>query len=171
MDHVLSGEDRDETGMRPMKLVLTGMAGCSSMDVVSILQKKRERLEGMQVNVSAQRAEDHPRVYTQIHLEFVVQGQSIEPRSVERAIELSVTKYCSAIAMMSKTAEITTSYRIEDQMSDTEAERIADLESRIAELKARLPKHSPPVHMLIELDELDEALEQARDRASKADQV
>jgi putative redox protein len=166
MDHVLPGEDREETGVRPMRLVLLGMAGCSAMDVVSILQKKRQALSGMQVVATAERAEDHPKVFTSVHLEFVVQGESVEVSAVERAIELSVTKYCAAIAMIGRTASITTSYRIEGQMSDRQPEQIANLERRIAELKARLPKHSPPVSMLVELDELDEALEQARSAAS-----
>ena len=171
MDLVLPGEEREETGVRPMQLVLLGMAGCSSMDVVSILQKKRQALTGMQVNVAAERAEDHPKVYTQAHLEFVVKGKRIDPKAVERAIQLSVTKYCSAIAMIAKTAEITTSYRIEEAMSATRTDRIAELEGRIAELKARLPKHTPPMSMLAELDELDAALEDARTEAAQEGQA
>jgi putative redox protein len=171
MDHVLPGEDREETGIRPMRLVLLGMAGCTSMDVVSILQKKREALSSMLVSVAAERADDHPRVYTRAHLEFVVRGEGIDPKAVERAIELSVTKYCSAIAMIAKTAEITTSYRIEEGMIETKSDIIAELERRIAELKGRLPKHTPPMSMLVELDELDEALEEARTQAAQEDQA
>jgi putative redox protein len=111
VDHALPDEDREETGPTPMRLVLIGLCGCTGMDVVSILRKKRQAFTGLQVKATAERAEEHPRVYTQIHLEFVVTGEGVDPRAVERAIELSHTKYCSASAMLSEVAEITTSYR------------------------------------------------------------
>ena len=95
-----------------MELLLIGLAGCTAMDVVSILKKKRQSFTGLEVRVTAERAETHPKVYTRIHLEFVVKGKGADPRAVERSIELSQTKYCSASAMLSKVAEITTSYRI-----------------------------------------------------------
>lgn len=112
IDHVLPGEEREETGPRPIELMLIGMAGCTSMDVVSLLQKKRQPVAGVQVRVSAERASEHPKVYTQIHLEYVVTGKGVSPKAVARAIELSQTKYCPGAAMLGKTAEITTSYRI-----------------------------------------------------------
>ena len=112
LDHVLPGEEGRETGPRPLELLLIGLAGCSAMDVVSILQKKRQPFTGLQVKVTAERADEHPRVYTHIHLEYVVTGQGVEPQAVERAIELSQTKYCPAAAMLSKAVEITTSYQI-----------------------------------------------------------
>ncbi|HIE39232.1 MAG TPA: osmotically inducible protein OsmC [Anaerolineales bacterium] len=112
LDHVLPGEEGRETGPRPMELLLLGLAGCTAMDVVSILQKKRQPFTGLEVRVTAERAEEHPKVYTQIHLEFVVKGEGVDPRAVERSIDLSQTKYCSASAMLGKTAEITTSYRV-----------------------------------------------------------
>jgi len=112
LDHVLPGEEGRETGPRPLELLLIGLAGCSGMDVVSILQKKRQPFTGLQVKVTAERADEHPRVYTHIHLEYVVTGQGVEPQAVERAIELSQTKYCPAAAMLSKAVEITTSYQI-----------------------------------------------------------
>lgn len=112
VDHVLADEKRSEGGPRPMELLLIGLAGCTGMDVVSILQKKRQSFTGLQVQVTAERAEEHPRVYTQIHLEYVVTGEGVDPKAVERAIELSDTKYCSASAMLRQAAEITTSYRI-----------------------------------------------------------
>ena len=115
IDHVLPGEDRQETGARPMALILVGLAGCTAMDVVSILQKKRQAITSLQVKVSAERADDHPKVYTQIQIEYVVSGQGVDPKAVERSIELSRTKYCPAIAMLEKTAEITTSCRIIEQ--------------------------------------------------------
>jgi len=114
LDHVLEGEDRPETGLAPMKVVLIGLCGCTAMDVVSILQKKRQPFTGLQVRATAERASDHPRVYTRIHLEYIVRGKGVDPQAVERAIELSQTKYCSVSAMLAKTAEITTSYRIEE---------------------------------------------------------
>jgi putative redox protein len=112
LDHVLPGEEGRETGPRPLELLLIGLAGCSAMDVVSILQKKRQPFTGLQVKVTAERADEHPRVYTHIHLEYVVTGRDVGAQAVERAIELSMTKYCSAAAMLSKAVEITTSYQI-----------------------------------------------------------
>ena len=115
IDHALPGEERRETGPRPIELILIGMAGCTSMDVISILQKKRQPVAGVQVRVSAERADEHPRVYTHIHLEYVVTGKGVSPQAVERSIELSQTKYCPGAAMLGKTAEITTAYRIVEE--------------------------------------------------------
>jgi putative redox protein len=112
VDHALPDEDREDTGPTSMQLVLIGLCGCTGMDVISILQKKRQPVTGLQVEATAERAEEHPRVYTQIHLEFVVTGHGVDPGAVERSIELSQTKYCSASAMLGKTADMTTSYRI-----------------------------------------------------------
>jgi putative redox protein len=82
------------------------------MDVVSILRKKRQEFSGFEVQLHADRAKEHPKVYTAITINFVIRGRSVDPKAVERAIELSSTKYCSAQAMLSKTANITTSYEI-----------------------------------------------------------
>jgi len=112
VDHALPDEDREESGPTPMRLLLIGLCGCTGMDVISILRKKRQGFTGLQVKASAERAEEHPRVYTQIHLEFVVTGAGVDAGAVERAIELSHTKYCSAAAMLGEVVEITTSYRI-----------------------------------------------------------
>jgi len=112
VDHALPGEDREETGPRPMQLLLVGLCGCTGMDVISILQKKRQAFTGLKVEATAQRAEEHPKVYTRIHLEFVVTGEGVDPAAVERSIELSQTKYCPASAMLGEVAEITSSYRI-----------------------------------------------------------
>lgn len=112
LDHVRPGEEGQETGPRPMELLLIGLAGCTAMDVVSILKKKRQPFTGLQVKVMAERAEEHPRVYTRVHLEYVVKGKGVDPKAVEGCIELSQTRYCSASAMLSKAAPITTSYRI-----------------------------------------------------------
>ncbi|MGD2177359.1 MAG: OsmC family protein [Anaerolineae bacterium] len=115
VDHALPDEDREETGPRPVRLLLIGLCGCTAMDVISILQKKRQPFTGLQVKATAERAEEHPKVYTQIHLEFVVTGEGVDPAAVERSIELSQTKYCSASAMLGEAAEITTSYRIVEE--------------------------------------------------------
>ncbi len=100
-------------GFRPMELLLVGMAGCTAMDVISILRKKRQKVTGFEVRVRGERAEEHPRIYTDIHVEYVVRGEDISPAAVERAIQLSEEKYCSASAMLGKAARITSSYRIE----------------------------------------------------------
>jgi putative redox protein len=101
-------------GPSPMQLVLMGLAGCTAMDVISILQKKRQDVAGFEVNVVGDRAPEHPKYYKEIELEFVVRGRNIDPRAVERAIELSETKYCSASANLKPTSSIFTRYRIEE---------------------------------------------------------
>jgi putative redox protein len=100
------------TGPSPMEFVLIGLAGCTSMDVVSIMEKKRQPMTNLQVKVQAERADTHPKVYTKIHLEYVAYGTGVSETALARAIELSEQTYCSVNAMLSKTAEITTSYRI-----------------------------------------------------------
>jgi putative redox protein len=112
LDRVMPGEEQQESGPWPVELVLIGLAGCTAMDVVSILQRKRQPFTGLQVKVTAEQAEEHPKVYTQIHLEFIVKGTGIDPRAVERSVNLSQTRYCSAAAMLRQAAEITTAYRI-----------------------------------------------------------
>ena len=102
------------TGSSPMELVLIGLAGCTAMDVISILEKKRQNVTGFEVRASGLRADEHPRVYTDITLEYVVRGHGVDPKAVERAIELSEGKYCSVSGMLSKTAKITTTYRVEE---------------------------------------------------------
>lgn len=96
----------ENQGSRPMELFLVGLAGCTAMDVISILQKKRQQVTGFEVKVHGERAEEHPRVITDITIEYVVKGKNIDPAAVERAIELSETRYCPANAMLSKTAKI-----------------------------------------------------------------
>jgi putative redox protein len=104
----------DKLGPSPMELVLIGLAGCTAYDVVDILEKKRAAVSGLIVRVKAERATESPRVYTAIAIEYLVRGHEIKPQAVEDAIRLSVDKYCSVSAMLSHTAEITTSYRIEE---------------------------------------------------------
>ncbi len=100
-------------GIRPKELILLGLAGCTGSDVVSILSKKKVKMENYEMNLTAEVAETHPQVFTKIHIEYVFYGSEINPKDVERAIELSQTKYCSVTAMLQKSVEITHSYRIE----------------------------------------------------------
>jgi len=99
----------------PKELVLVGLGGCTGMDVASILKKKRARLNGFELHISAEEAEDFPRIFTKIHIEYILRGQNLKPQDVEHAIELSQTKYCSVTAMLRASATVTYSYRIQDQ--------------------------------------------------------
>lgn len=101
--------------IRPKELLLLGLAGCTGSDVVAILQKKRVKLDGFELNVEADMTEEHPKVFTKMHVEYVFYGKDIKKEDVERAIELSVTKYCGVSAMFEKAMELTHSYRIEEK--------------------------------------------------------
>lgn len=101
-------------GSRPMELILMGLGGCTAMDVISILQKKRVKLDDFECYLSAERADEHPKVFTKIHIKFVFYGKNIPTQAVERAIELSQQVYCSATEMLKKTAEIITEYEIKE---------------------------------------------------------
>jgi putative redox protein len=101
------------TGLRPVELLLVGLAGCTGIDVESILRKKREDVRGIEVNVSGTpRLDDWPHYYERIELEYVVTGVGVKPASVERAIELSETKYCSVKGCLGPQCEVTWTYRI-----------------------------------------------------------
>lgn len=100
-------------GVRPKELLLLSLAGCTGSDVVSILQKKRTKLEDFEIKITAETREEHPQVFTKIHIEYVFYGNDVKKEDVERAIELSSTKYCSVQAMLKPSVEITHSYRIE----------------------------------------------------------
>ncbi len=104
-------DGKREDGVGAMDLLLFGLAGCTAVDVVIILKKQRQPVEGVSVKVTGERADQHPKVFTNIHIEYIVQGD-LDPKKVERAIQLSEEKFCSASAMLRKTAEITHSYRI-----------------------------------------------------------
>ena len=108
------GEDGGTPGPSPMELVLIGTGGCSAFDVVHILEKGREAVEDCVVELDADRAESDPKVFTRIHMHFVVKGKSLAPAKVQRAIDLSIEKYCSASAMLAKTATITHDFEIVD---------------------------------------------------------
>lgn len=102
-----------DTGMPPMRLLLLGLAGCSAMDVVHILRNRmRKPLTGLRVEVEADQAEEHPRVYTRIALKYLVKGRGLQEKDVRRAIELSNEKFCSAAIMLGQAAEIVTSFEI-----------------------------------------------------------
>ncbi len=96
----------DNNGFSPMELLLVGLAGCTALDVISILEKKRQDVTDFEVRVQGERADDHPRIFTHIVVEYVVTGHQVDPVAVERAVELSATKYCSAQAMLGKAAQI-----------------------------------------------------------------
>ena len=96
----------------PMELMLMGAGGCTAFDVVDILEKGRQAIEGCDVKLEAERAETEPKVFTRIHIHFIVSGRSLDPAKVERAIALSADKYCSATTMLAKTADITHDFEI-----------------------------------------------------------
>ena len=99
-------------GVRPMEMLLLGMAGCTMIDVVSTLKKMREEVVDCQSQVSADRAEEYPKVFTNIHVHFILRGNQLNPSNVDKAIKLSAEKYCSASIMIGKTATITHDYEI-----------------------------------------------------------
>jgi putative redox protein len=101
------------SGPSPMEMVLMGVAGCSAIDVIMIMGKKRVQLTDFQVNITGKRAEEYPKRYTDVHIEFVLQGKGIKPKAVEQAIQLSATKYCGAMASLN--ADFKTTYRIVDE--------------------------------------------------------
>lgn len=105
------GPSKPETGApraaSPMELLLMSLAGCTAMDVVWILQKKRVTLDDFWVDIEAEKTEEHPKVYSSIHLKFVFEGKGLKPKDLEQAVSLSAEKYCSVGAMVGKVAKIT----------------------------------------------------------------
>lgn len=101
----------ENLGVRPMETVLMGLGGCASMDVLSILKKMREDIVDYEVEINADRAEDHPKVFTHINLHFKFYGD-VKKENVEKALRLSMEKYCSVTHMLNKTATITDSFEI-----------------------------------------------------------
>ena len=102
------------TGFSPMELLLVGLAGCTAMDVISILKKKRQDVGSFEVRAHGLRADDHPQSFTDITLEFVVHGHNIDPAAIERSIELSRDKYCSVMGTLRKAPQIKTVFRVEE---------------------------------------------------------
>ena len=106
-DH--GGENK---GPRPMEMLLLGLGGCTTFDVLMILKKSRQTVTDCEVEISAERAETEPKVFTKIHVHFIVSGTNLKEKHVERAVSLSAEKYCSASIMLGKTAEITHDFKI-----------------------------------------------------------
>ena len=99
-------------GPRPMEMLLLGAGGCTSFDVVSILKKSRQSVSDCYVELEAERAETDPKVFSKIHMHFVVKGKNIKPEIVEKAIKLSADKYCSASIMLGATAEMSHDFEV-----------------------------------------------------------
>jgi putative redox protein len=91
---------------RPMEVVLMGMGGCTAIDVVAMLQKQRQDIEGVEISLTAERADEHPKVFTSVRLTYTVRGRKLNKALIERAVNLSDEKYCSATAMIRKSAKI-----------------------------------------------------------------
>ena len=102
----------ENPGVTPMEMLLLGLAGCTGIDVVHILRKKRQPLRDLRVQVRARRADNHPKVYTEIELTYLLVGDGLKESAVKHAISLSENKFCSATAMLGKTATIRSTYRI-----------------------------------------------------------
>ncbi len=99
-------------GPRPMEMLLLGAGGCSSIDVIMILKKSRQAVSDCYVELKAERAETDPKVFTKIHMHFVVKGKDIKPEAVEKAVKLSAEKYCSASIMLGATAAMTHDFEV-----------------------------------------------------------
>ncbi len=101
-------------GPRPMEMLLVGLGGCTNFDVILMLKKSRQKITDCEVKISATRAETEPKVFTNIHVHFIVSGHNVDEKKVKRAIDLSAEKYCSASIMLGATAEITHDYEIRE---------------------------------------------------------
>lgn len=124
MDGALEGGGRN-LAPRPMEMVLVGTGGCTAYDVVLILRKSHQDVRGCEVTLKSERAEKEPKVFTKVHFHFTVRGRNLKPNLVERAIKLSHEKYCSASIMLEKTAELTHSYEIVDDLTDASSAQAA----------------------------------------------
>jgi putative redox protein len=112
---VMDGEPEfggNNTAVRPTELLLIGLGGCSGMDVISILKKKRQDVRGLEINVRGEKAQEYPKRFTDIEIEFVVTGSNISEEAVKRAIGLSMERYCSVKATLEGSAKIHFTYRI-----------------------------------------------------------
>ena len=108
----LGGKD---LGMRPMEMMLIGMGGCTSFDVVTILKRSRQQITGCIAEIEATRADEIPKVFTSIHIHFLIRGIDLQEKAVERAVELSANKYCSASIMLGKSVKITHDFVISEE--------------------------------------------------------
>lgn len=102
----------NNTGLRPSELLLIGLGGCSGMDIISILKKKRENVTGFEININGEKAEEHPKKYKEIGIEFIIKGKNVSPEAVQKAVQLSMDKYCSVKATLEGAAKINFSYKI-----------------------------------------------------------
>nr|MBN1228188.1 OsmC family protein [Anaerolineae bacterium] len=99
-------------GMRPQSLMLVSLGGCTGMDVISILRKKRQDVTGLAITIQGEKAEEHPKVYTRIAIHFEVTGHEVKPDAVERAIDLSINSYCPVAGLLKQVVPIETTYTI-----------------------------------------------------------
>ena len=102
----------ENLGVRPMEMLLLGVAGCTMIDVVTTLKKMRQDLSHLETKINAERATDHPKVFTDIHIQFIVKGKDLDAKKVDKAITLSAEKYCSASIMLGETATITHDFEV-----------------------------------------------------------
>jgi putative redox protein len=102
----------ENLGVRPMEMLLLGVAGCTMIDVVTTLKKMRQDLTHCETKIIAERATDHPKVFTDIHIQFIIKGKDLDSKKVDKAITLSAEKYCSASIMLGETATITHDFEI-----------------------------------------------------------
>lgn len=112
---VMDGDPKfggSDTAVRPTELLLIGLGGCSGMDVISILKKKKQDVRGLEINVKGEKAASYPQKFTDIAIEFIVTGRAVSEDAVKRAVDLSMEKYCSVKATLEGSAKITFSYRI-----------------------------------------------------------
>jgi len=102
----------ENLGVRPMEMLLLGVAGCTMIDVVTTLKKMRQDLSHLETKINAERATDHPKVFTDIHIQFILKGKNLDEKKVDKAITLSAEKYCSASIMLGETATITHDFEV-----------------------------------------------------------
>ncbi|MDG1167097.1 MAG: OsmC family protein [Candidatus Thioglobus sp.] len=102
----------ENLGVRPMEMLLLGVAGCTMIDVVTTLKKMRQDLSHCETKINAERATDHPKVFTNIHIQFIVKGKDLDSKKVDKAITLSAEKYCSASIMLGEMATITHDFEV-----------------------------------------------------------
>ena len=109
---VQMGTLNDKPGVSPMEMILVGLAGCTGVDIVDILQKKRQPLTALKVKVRGNRREEYPKIFTEIEVTYLIWGDGIDPQAVERAVRLSEDKYCSVSAMLRSAAQIKSAYKV-----------------------------------------------------------
>lgn len=108
----------DNDGFRPMELMALGLAGCTAMDVISILRKKRQQVTDFSVRVDTKSADQHPHVWVEVAIEYIITGHEIDPAAIERAMQLSAERYCPAQNMINKAVDIEMSYKIIEAASE-----------------------------------------------------